>query len=199
MAGDITIKVIESEPIQVTIAGGVTPLQLGGMSFHFQDVRASIDDYIHAAIAGTGAELEITSGITNPDVARNASITTTNNNSPSGNVNIEGVNAKGESTEENIATIAGGIAYGNVAWATINKITLPVGVSSSDNVKVGISDKLGLGLAIVNASNIIKKKVDDMDKSSEIPGNVDLTYDTINCATIVLHDDITIWTKHRHV
>lgn len=198
MAGDITIKVIESEPIQVTIAG-VTPLQLGGMSFHFQDVRAATDDYIHAAIAGTGAEQEITTGITNPDVARNASIKTTNKNSPSGNVKITGINARGENASENISIIAGGIAYGNVAWATISKITLPAGLSSSDSVTVGISDKLGLSLAIVNASNIIKKKVDDIDKSSEISGNVDLTYDTIDCATIILHDDITIWSKHRYV
>lgn len=198
MAGDITIKVIESEPIQVTIAG-VTPLQLGGMSFHFQDVRAAIDDYIHAAIAGTGAEQEIITGITNPDVARNASITTTKDKSPSGNVKITGINARGDSASENIAIIAGGIACGNVAWATISKITLPAGVSSSDTVKVGISDKLGLSLAIINASNIIKKKVNDIDKSSEISDNVDLTHDTIDCATIILHDDITIWTKHRYV
>lgn len=199
MAEEINVQLVESEPIQVTIAGGVTPLQLGGLAFHFQDVRAAIDNYIHVAITGTGAELEVTTGITNPDVARNASIKTTNDNSPSGNVKLEGINSKGESTSENIATIAGGIAYGNVAWATLSKITLPAGVSSSDTVAIGISDKLGLGLAIVHASNIIKKKVDNVDHSSEIAGNVDLTYDTINCATIELHDDITIWTKHRHV
>lgn len=198
MAEDINIKIIESEPIQVTIAGGI-PLEIGGMSFHFQDVRAAKDDYVHVAITGTGTEQEITTGITNPDVARNASIKTTNNNSPSGDVKITGINTKGEDASENIAIIAGGIAYGNMAWATISKITLPAGVSSSDTVTIGISDKLGLSLSIVNASNIIKKKVNNEDKSSEILGNVDVTYDTLNCAPIHDHEDITIWSKHRYV
>lgn len=198
MAENITIKVIQSEPIQITIAEGI-PLEIGGMSFHFQDVRAAVMDYVHEAIAGTSATRIITSGIVNPDVSRNASITVTNNNAPSGNVKLEGINSKGESASENIAIIAGGIAYGNVAWATLSKITLPAGVSSSDTVTIGISDKLGLSLSIVSASNIIKKKVNNIDKSSEISGNVDVTYNTLNCAPIHDHDDITIWSKHRYV
>lgn len=198
MVEHITIKVIQSEPIQITIAEGV-PLEIGGMSFHFQDVRAAVMDYMHEAISGTSATRVITSSIVNPDVARNASITVTNNDAPSGNVKFEGINAKGESASENIAIIAGGIAYGNVAWATLSKITLPAGVSSSDTVTIGISDKLGLSLSIVSVSNIIKKKVNNIDKSSEISGNVDVTYNTLNCAPIHDHDDITIWSKHRYV
>ena len=76
---------------------------------------------------------------------------------------------------------------------------MPAGVSALDKVKVGISDKLGLGVTIGSVANIIKKKVNDVDKSSEISGNVDLTYDTVNCSLIEEHADITIWTKERYV
>ena len=170
---------------------------MSGISIiHFQDVRAKDDDYIHAAISGTGAALEVTTEITNPDVARNASITTSNNSSPFGIIKITGVNAEGENTSENIATIAGSIAYGNVAWARISKITIPAGVSDSDTVTVGISDKLGLSFSITDASNVIKKKVNDIDKSEEISGNVSDVYNTIDCSPITMHDDITFWLKH---
>ncbi|GAG62574.1 unnamed protein product [marine sediment metagenome] len=154
----------------------------GTSIIHFQDVRAEDDDYIHAAISGTGAALEVTTGITNPDVARNTSITTSNDNSPFGIVEITGVNAEGENTSENIAIRAGRIAYGDVAWARISKIKIPAGVSDSDTVTVGISDKLGLGFSITDASNVIKKKVNNIDKSEEISGNVSDIYNTINCS-----------------
>ena len=68
------------------------------LPIHFQDLRAADDDYIHAAIVGTGGEQEITTEITNPDVTRNASVKTTNFSSPSGNVRLTGVTDKGEST-----------------------------------------------------------------------------------------------------
>lgn len=171
----------------------------GSTIIHFQDVRAKNDDYVHAAIIGTGAKLEVTSGIINPDVARNASIKTTKLNSPSGVVKLEGINSEGDGTSEDITIIAGGIAYGNVAWVTLSKITLPAGVSAQDTVAVGISDKLGLGRSITNASNIIKKKVGALDKSLEIAGNVDTTYNTLDCATINGDDDITIWLKYIYV
>lgn len=164
---------------------------------HFQDLRAADDDYVHAAITGTGAEQEITTGITNPDVPRNASIKTTNVSSPSGNVKITGINDKGVSAEEDITIITGSTAYGNVAWSTISKITVPAGVSSDDSVTIGMSDKLGLGISIVSAGDVFKKKVNNEDKSSEISGNVDTTYDTLNCATIVDNEETTVWFRGR--
>jgi len=54
-------------------------------------------------------------------------------------------------------------------------------------------------VTIGSVANIIKKKVNDVDKSSEILGNVDLTYDTVDCSPIEEHADITIWTKERYV
>jgi len=197
MGEDINIQMTEAEAIQITITGALAA-QVGGGDYHFQDVRAASLDYIHLAIAGTGSEQEITSGIVNPDVPRNASITATSFDTPSGNVKLDGINAKGEVATESIAIISGETAYGNVAWSTLSKITLPAGVSDQDTVKVGISDKLGLNLSIMNISNVIKKKVNNIDKSSEITGKVDVTYNTLDCGPIETHADITVWTKYRY-
>lgn len=164
---------------------------------HYQDVRASDDDYIHTPIIGTGVEQEITTGIINPDIFRNASILTTNVASPSGIVKLEGINNLGKSDQEEITIIAGGIAYGNVAWATLSKIIIPAGVSSSDSVAVGISDKLGLISEIDNVADVFKKKIGSEDRSLEIFGKVSKDYNTLDCETIIDYENITIWYKGR--
>lgn len=160
---------------------------------HFQDVRAADDDYVHKAIQGTGVKQEITDDITNPDISRNASIKTTANDSPSGNVKLEGINNLGQSAEEEIAIIAGSTVYGNVAWAKLSKITIPATVPAGDYVTVGISDKIGLITAIDNVNNVFKKKVNDEDKSDEISEKVSKVYHTLDCSTIVANEEITIW------
>lgn len=167
--------------------------RLVAQSIHFQDLRAADDDYVHDPIIGTGSEQEITTGITNPDVPRNASVKTTNILSPSGIVKITGIDSKGESAEDNITIIPDGIAYGVIAFATISKIAIPAGVTGNDTVTIGMSDKLGLGSSIIKVTDVFKKKVNNEDKSSEISGNVDVTYDTLNCATIVANEETTIW------
>ena len=158
---------------------------------HMQDVRAADDDYIHAAITGTGATLEVTTEITNPDKPRNTSIKTTNSDTPSGNVIIDGINTRGSADTDTITIIAGSIAYGVVAFATISKITLPAGVSASDTVTIGISDIIGLILPIDSGSDVYKKTVNTVDET--IGENVSVTNNTLNCATIVDFEDITIW------
>lgn len=201
MSDEISVDVTTEQPITVAITSGAlaTSVRVGGQPFHFQDVRVASVDYIHLAIAGNGAEQVITTDIENPDVSRNASITATDVDTPAGNITLVGINAKGVAATEEIAIIAGGTAYGNVAWATFTSITLPAGVSALDTIKIGISDKLGLNVTIISEANIVKKKVGNEDKSSEIAGNVDIIYDTIDCAVISGHDDITVWTKERFV
>jgi len=164
---------------------------------HYQDVRAADDGYIHAAITGTGAELEVTSDITNPDVPRNMSIKTTNVATPSGDVEITGINSIGEADSETITIIPSGTAYGSKAFMIVTKIKLPAGVSASDTVTVGISDKIGLNHSIINATDVIKKTVNTIDETDEISGNVDTTNNTLNCATIGDYEDITIWFIRR--
>lgn len=171
--------------------------RLVAQSIHFQDLRAADEDYVHGPEIGQGSEKEVTTEITNPDVPRNASVKTTNFASPSGTVKITGIDSKGENAEDNIIIKPNDIAYGVVAFATISIITIPAGVTLEDTVTIGISDKLGLGSSIIKEADIFKKKVNDKDKSTEISGNVDTVYDTLNCATIVTDMEVTIWFKGR--
>ena len=158
---------------------------------HFQDLLAANASGIHAAITGTGEIQNITNGITNPDYARNPSITTTNNASPSGNVKIVGL-VRGKNDEEEMPIEAGGVAYGNKAFDIVTKIVIPAGVSGSDTVTVGFSDKIGLDNPIVVAGDVFKKKVNNEDKTSELSGKVSATYHTVDCATIVANEDMQL-------
>jgi hypothetical protein len=187
----------------VTIAGGVVTTIVDYREIysfqnynriiaqHFQDLLAADPDGIHAAITGTGGILEVTSGIINPDYARNISITTTNVAAPSGNVKITGI-VRGESENENIAIVAGGIAYGNKAYDTVTKITLPAGVTAADTVTVGFSDKIGLANPITSAGDVFKKKVNNADATSELSGKVSAVYHTVDCATIIANKDMEL-------
>jgi len=161
------------------------------ISQHFQDLLIADEDGIHAAITGNGAIQNITTAITNPDYARNISITTTNNDTPSGDVKIIGL-VRGKNDEEEITISAGSTAYGNKAFDTITKIVIPTGVSASDTVTVGFSDKIGLDNPIVSTADVFKKKVNNEDKTSELSGKVSATYHTVDCATIVVNEDMML-------
>ena len=163
---------------------------------HFQDLLAANTSGIHAAITGTGEIQNITNGITNPDYARNSSITTTNNASPSGNVKIVGL-VRGKNDEEEIPIEAGDIAYGNKAFDIVTKIVIPTGVTAADTVTVGFSDKIGLDNPIVVVGDVFKKKVGNEDKTSELSGKVSAVYHTVNCATIMANADMLL--KYRSI
>lgn len=158
---------------------------------HFQDLLAANASGVHAAITGNGASQDITTAITNPDYARNISITTTNNDTPSGNVTITGL-VRGTSTTDVIAISAGGTVYGVKAFDTITNINIPAGVSGSDTVTVGWSDKIGLLNPITSTADVYKKKVNNADATAELSGKVSTTYHTVDCATIVANEDMEI-------
>ena len=158
---------------------------------HFQDMLAADTNGIHTAITGSGVAQDIEDNITNPDYARNISITVTNVAMPSGNVLITGI-IRGEMDSENIAIVAGSTAYGNKAFDTVTQITIPAGVSASDTVEVGFSDKIGFSSKLKSISSIYKKKVNNEDKTSEISGNVNSTYHTLDCSTISANQDMEL-------
>ena len=158
---------------------------------HFQDMLAADIDGIHAAITGNSAEQDIITNIINPDYARNMSFTVTNIAAPSGNVTIIGI-VRGVIDNESIAIIPGGTAYGNKAFDTIAKITIPAGVTVADTITVGFSDKIGLSSKISSISSVYKKKVNNVDKTSELTGNVDATYHTVNCAPVLANQDMEL-------
>jgi len=183
----------------VTIAGAVVTYVIDRRNFlmqrvcsqHFQDLKIAAVDGIHAAIAGTGAEQEITAGITNPDYARNPSFTMTNIAAPGGVVKIKGI-VQGKYDEEDVTLIPNNIAYCNKAFDTVTMIVIPAGVTAADTVTVGFSDKIGLSNKIAVAADVFKKKVNNIDEIHEIAGNVDTTYHTLDCDTIVLNEDMEI-------
>ena len=183
----------------VTIAGSVVTDVVDKRDFilqrvcsqHFQDLLAADTDGIHAAITGTGAEQDITAGITNPDYARNPSFTTTNNAAPSGTIKIKGL-VRGKNDEEDITLVAGGIAYCNKAFDTVTNIIIPAGVTAADTVTIGFSDKIGLDNPIVVAADVFKKKINNEDKTSELSGKIDTTYHTVDCSTIIVNEDMLL-------
>ena len=183
----------------VTIAGAVVTDVIDKREFigqrvicqHFQDLKIAAIDGIHAAITGTGAIQNITAGITNPDYARNPSFTTTNNAAPAGDIKIKGI-VMGKNDEEDVTIVAGGIAYCNKAFDTVTMIVIPAGVTAGDTVTVGFSDKIGLSSPIAVIGDVFKKKVNNIDETHEIAGNVSATYHTVDCATVVANEDMLL-------
>ena len=48
-------------------------------------------------------------------------------------------------------------------------------------------------MPIDNVANVFKKKKGNLDASNEIIDKVNTTYGTLDCATIIINEDITIW------
>jgi len=106
-------------------------------------VAADIDG-VHSAIALDVAGKDVTTGISNPVVPRNLSITGTKaGESLTGDVVITGTNALDEVISETIALNGDTTVEGAYAFKTITKISVPARVTEGDTVKIGWADKLG--------------------------------------------------------
>ena len=191
---------VKGTPMYIPPDGNLQGRIWDSYSDHFQDCIVSAVAHIHIAITGTGAEQEIITAITNPDVPRNSSITSTNIGPPSGDVTIEGIDTKGNSVSDTLTINAGGITYGDVAFSTVSKIIIPATVPGTDNVEIGISDKLGMNNVIYVTGDVYKVKVNNADKTGEfnMVVDVDIDYGTIDMSSLVAGaigagDDITIW------
>ena len=160
---------------------------------HFQDLLALSNTYVHAAITGTGAENIVSTAITNPDVPRNAMITTSNNAAPTGDVLITGVNSIGIVQTDTITISAGATAQGQVPFMSVTSITIPAGVTAADTVSIGIGVRLGLSNPISADADIIKAK---QNQAEVTPGNISFAYNWVSF-TITVNDDVTIWYRKR--
>lgn len=109
----------------------------------YMDVLAEAVAYVHALIIGTGAPQVVAAGITNPDVPRNISLTTTNVAAPVGDVLVEGINAQGQAVQENITIIPGGTAYGLLPMISVTQFTTPAGLTAADSVSLGLGSTFG--------------------------------------------------------
>jgi len=157
-----------------------------------QDIKAASNTGIHAAITGNGTVQNITTGISNPDEARNPTITTTNNAAPSGNVILSGL-VRGVADTETIAIIAGTIVQGNKPFDTVTNIQIPAGVTGADTVSIGFGDKVGLLYEISAINKVYKIEINSIDVTSTYADKVNATYGTIDFSTIGAYQDIKIF------
>lgn len=99
---------------------------------------------VHAAISTAAV---ITTGITNPDVPRNITITGAgSSHSASGNVTINGTDIRGNTISEAIALNSNTTVAGSKAFKTVTSIDTSAvsGIDSNDTVTIGIGTKIGL-------------------------------------------------------
>lgn len=160
---------------------------------HFMDVDAADVDYVHAAYVGAGAgNTDITTDITNPDYGRNITITSTAGST--GTVTVTGTTALGALLTDDIITIVdGGTAQGVVAFVTVSKFHASDAFISPEEITFGIGDVIGLSNAISEEADIYNKVVDGVNAFGEISTNGDAANETLDCATIVQNEDITVY------
>lgn len=110
----------------------------------FLNLLAADNDLISGAAGwnGTGSKQEITSFSGQPDYPRNASVTLTGANG--GEIEIYGPDARGYEVSDVISISAGETKYTYATFTKITKVVIPADLGAGDNIKVGISDKLGL-------------------------------------------------------
>lgn len=112
---------------------------------------------VHAAV--TLAETDttaVTTGITNPDVPRIATIKG-NAAGIAGNVVITGTNILDEVITDTIALNGATEVLGAVAFKTITKIDLPARTQEADTVSIGTGKKFGLPHIVAYASMVLVK------------------------------------------
>jgi hypothetical protein len=117
--------------------------------------------YVHAAytLGATGAT--VTTGITDPDVPRIATIK--GNATMSGDVVINGTNIDDEDVSDTIALNNSSEVLGDVAFKTITSIEFCARTNGSgDTCSVGIGNKIGLPVAVPNASVVLAKSFDSV-------------------------------------
>ena len=168
---------------------------------YFVDILAEDASHVVAPCDLTQA-IPITCTIANqPDVPRCVTITVTDADISitAFQIEIAGVDAKGNTLTEQFSFTGGLTQTGNVAWATISSITVLSisGAGPADVLDIGIGSKLGLANVIYAQEDVYKVKKNNADYPSA-SYTVDPTYDTVDVSTggaIIAGDDFTIWYK----
>lgn len=104
---------------------------------------------VHAAVTDNGSTQTIKTGITNPSVPRNITVTAggTAADIKAIKVTVEGTNAFGETITEEIGPFTeneAGTVEGNKAFKTVTKITIPKHDGTGATTAIGVGNKLGL-------------------------------------------------------
>lgn len=117
---------------------------IGGYTYHKKLMSGANPNYILGSTAGNSAVQVITTGITNPDVARVLTITIGGSGEGTGNILITGVNVEGKPITDTIAYTTTGQVTGALAFKRVSSITLPAAMGSSATLIVGTSNRVGL-------------------------------------------------------
>lgn len=111
-------------------------------------VSAASAAAVLAATATAVTAQTITTGITNPDVPRNLTITTggTTADIAAGTVTITGTNVEGKTISEafSMSDNLNGSVTGNIAFKTVTQIVFPIADGTGATISVGTGAKLGL-------------------------------------------------------
>ena len=156
----------------------------------FTDVAAAAVAAIHVAITGTGAIQNITTAITNPGEARNATIT--GSAGAAGIVVLTGL-VRGESDTESITLDGANTVAGNKPFDTITNIKVPAELTAGKTVSVGFGDKFGLLHEIDDIGQVYKIAVNAVELTGTYATLVNATYGTIDFSTVGVYQDMVVW------
>ena len=156
----------------------------------FTDVAAASTTAIHAAIAGTGVVQNITTAITNPGEARNATIT--GSAGAAGIVVLTGL-VRGESDTESITLDGTNTVAGNKPFDTVTNIKVPAELTAGKTVSIGFGDKFGLLHEIDAISQVYKIAVNAVELTSTNAALVNATYGTVDFSTVGVYQDMVVW------
>ena len=99
---------------------------------------------VHAAVTLLTTTQSIVDNFTSPDVPRNVTIKGVMAGATlTGNVKIYGLNADGANITETIALNASTEVVGNLAFAKVTRVDLPVRITAADTVSIGFGKKIG--------------------------------------------------------
>ncbi len=165
---------------------------------NFTNLLAASNTHIVAA-----QDLNVTVPITatiaaHPDVPRNTAllITDANTSITAFDIDILGVDARGNIQTENFVFTGGLSQVGNIPFARITSVTVNsiTGAGAGDVLGIGISNKLGLSNNVIVAGDVFKVRRGTVS----VPvGVVDPINDTVNLGSITTGEDIVIWYRNN--
>ena len=154
---------------------GTDPVDMSFLAHYQKAPAATGAATIHAAITlPDSGTLDVTTGITNPDVPRTLTITG-NQAGITGNVVIEGTDAAGAAITDTIAANGTNTVEGVRAFKTVTKITVPTKAGPGDAISVGTGKKLGLPHKVYNTACLLVKLFDGSADTGTLAVNAELS------------------------
>ncbi|KLU65721.1 hypothetical protein DEAC_c23510 [Desulfosporosinus acididurans] len=176
-----------------TSAPGIT-CSWGQTAVYKQSPAAPSNTAVLALTTLTAQIQTITSGITNPDVARNLIVKGAISAS-TGNVVIKGTDLGGNSITETIALSGTSAVAGLKAFAAVTEIDLPVSAGSGDGVSVGVGSSLGLPYLLTENTVLMafNNGVKEATAPTVIPDPVNICNNTITLASPLAGNPVSVY------